>query len=198
MKNTHSQLLVIGNGPCGLSAAIHAAQTGLSVTLLSVLSESSKVIKPLQSLYPDISKLLKIIQTEDSLDKATCGRYLGVSINDQFTPLSSYPNSPDYGLHINRPIFDNDLLKKAKESGVKIIHNHARQLIIHNDRITGVILDSGEEINADYLLDASGLNRFLGRRLKLEEDIHSPEFIVTTGVSKDPTLDLNQNDFSYY
>ena len=65
-KQQKSQLLIIGDGPCGTSAAIYAAQAGINVTLLSPERKTTKTdFKPLQSLYPDIEKLLKLSEIKD-------------------------------------------------------------------------------------------------------------------------------------
>ncbi|MCM8534154.1 MAG: NAD(P)/FAD-dependent oxidoreductase [Lentisphaeraceae bacterium] len=198
-KQQKSQLLIIGDGPCGTSAAIYAAQADLDVTLLSPDTQTEKSHeKPLQSLYPDIEKLLGLISAKDALNSSKCGQYSGVSINDKFTPLSQYSDTADLGFHIDRNKFDNYLLTKANEAGVHIVNQRARHLIQVEERISAIILENGKTLNCDYIIDASGMNRFVGRRLELAEVNHSPELTVTTGVVEDANSTIDKNDFSFY
>ena len=189
----HSNLVIIGGGPAASAAALLALDSGLTPT---VIYPKKKQIdnKPFQSLYPDIIKLLKLIRCEGPLDASKCGRYSFISINGQKTPLSNYKEIPDVGYHINRYRFDQFLLEEVKKRGGNIIHGNAHHFIFDKaGRISGIFTDEGKEIATDFIIDASGVRRFSGKQLKLEEQYFSPEFIVTTGqVSISPVLQEEQ------
>lgn len=156
-------------------------------------------MKPLQSLYPDLTSLLKLIDCENILEESSRGKYYAININGKSTLLSAYPGIPDFGYHVDRFRFDSKLLDEAIRSGAKFFNNNVREIIKNeNGRIVGVNADDDREYYAKYVFDASGMARFAGKRLKFKEIYFTPEFIVSTGIVRPTGQKKNKEEFEFY
>lgn len=101
---------------------------------------------------------------KESLENPSCRRY---AVHEAL----SKPPLPSN--QINRFTFDVALRKVGVEKGVHLIEGRATDAVINSQgrhQVT-VKTESGEQIlEADWLIDASGRNRFLARRLNLHQD----------------------------
>jgi flavin-dependent dehydrogenase len=74
---------------------------------------------------------------------------------------------------LNRTVFDRDLRRFVDEAGVERVHGIARDIAIDGQKGHRLAIETTEgedvELIADWVIDASGRSRFLGRRLRLTE-----------------------------
>ncbi len=180
----HAQydVIVIGSGPAGLSAAITCVQNDLSVLLISNIINSNK-IRPAESVHPGILTILTSLKAESSIRQSTIGKYQGIRTSNIVTNLGSDENGIWFGYHINRTIFDETLLQSAIQQNVNTLDNVVSELVIDDNCVIGVITNSGSQILSKYVIDATGFKRFGGKKMKFRELFISPPLISWTGIS---------------
>lgn len=166
-------LVIIGGGPAGSSAALQAAEAGLRVCLLE--RDAFPRDRPGETLPPAVETLL----APKGIDLTRFPRHPGhwVSWNSplEFHPFGSDEKEGSWrGFHAWRADFDALLLEHARARGV-LIRQPIRALrpILEGTRVTGVLTSSGP-IHARFLLDAAGSRHWLARHLDLSICRHSP------------------------
>ncbi len=175
-------VLVIGGGPAGSSAATHLAQAGIDVTVLerSVFprNQVGESLIPHIWKFTDMTGVTEKIEQEGFLAKAG-----GITVwNDKIHQiLFSDFGYTRPGLHVERDIFDNILLEHAASCGANIINQVAvKKIDFSNNEWPQVFYtdkrgDSNEEgkIRCQYIIDASGHSSFLANQFKVRQTISS-------------------------
>ncbi|TFH93176.1 NAD(P)/FAD-dependent oxidoreductase [Vibrio ouci] len=176
MHKENTQVLVVGAGPSGstVSALLHAQN--IQVTVIEKAQFPRFSIG--ESLLPACMEVVEQAGMLDAVNAAGFqykdgaafrreGVYTQFNFTDKFTP------GPGTTFQVQRGSFDKVLADSAAEQGVEIRYQHEllemefvgeRSLLTVND-------ENGNpyQIEADYVLDASGFGRVLPRMLNLEE-----------------------------
>ncbi|WP_394126528.1 NAD(P)/FAD-dependent oxidoreductase [Vibrio hepatarius] len=176
MYKENTQVLVVGAGPSGstVSALLHAQN--IQVTVIEKAQFPRFSIG--ESLLPACMEVVEQAGMLDAVNAAGFqykdgaafrreGVYTQFNFTDKFTP------GPGTTFQVQRGSFDKVLADSAAEQGVEIRYQHEllemefvgeRSLLTVND-------ENGNpyQIEADYVLDASGFGRVLPRMLNLEE-----------------------------
>lgn len=165
----NSDVLVIGGGPAGTSAAITCARAGQSVILLEAESFPRHV--PGETLHPGVESLLRRLGAAAGLESANFLRHAGVWIDRSGTPefqaYGSDESGPWLGYQATRSEFDALLLEQARSCGVRILQPHrALRVLREEDRIAGAETTAGT-VHANFTVDASGTSAWLARQLSL-------------------------------
>lgn len=169
-------VIIIGGGPAGSSAAIHLRKAGINVAVFE------KEIFPRphvgESLVPFCFDLFSELGILDELKK-TAVRKPGVRfINKDGTNSTTYCfknilNGENHlSFHVLREKFDKQLLDKAKKDGAEIFENHkVSQVDLSNPYMAIVTIDNGEtkkEFSSRFLIDATGQDSFLAKKMGLK------------------------------
>jgi flavin-dependent dehydrogenase len=177
MKNTINNtfdVLVVGGGPAGTTAATVLAQHGRNVAILE--KEEFPRYHVGESMIPYTYFPLKRIGMIPKLQK-----YPFVKKNSvQFANINGKDSQPFYfAEHMNHPAaqtwqternqFDHMLLKNAKEKGVTVVQGVKADKILENqDRISGIHAigkdNQSFEYNATVIIDATGRNGLAAKR----------------------------------
>lgn len=176
-------VLIIGGGPAGSSAAIELAISGVSVVLLERATFPRNQVG--ESLIPHFWKFAdtlgvsKKIQQQGFISKAG-----GITVwNDKIRQISfakyGYQRP---GLHVERDIFDDLLLTHSQEVGAQVFcqvvvknvdfSNNDHPVVFYFDKRHGD--NKKGAIRCQYLIDASGHSTFLANTFNSRQSI-SPE-----------------------
>jgi flavin-dependent dehydrogenase len=176
MHKEFTQVLVVGAGPSGstVSALLHAQN--IKVTVIEKAQFPRFSIG--ESLLPACMEVVEQAGMLDAVNEAGFqykdgaafrrdGVYTQFNFTDKFTP------GPGTTYQVQRGSFDKVLADSASDQGVEIRYQHEllemefvgeRSLLTVNDQN-----GNPYQIEADYVLDASGFGRVLPRMLDLEE-----------------------------
>ncbi len=190
----HCDVLIIGGGPAGSSAATFLAQAGFKVVVLEKSTFPRNQVG--ESLIPHIWKFTDALGVSEKLkNEGFIAKSGGITAwNGKFSQIlfSDYGYTRP-GLHVERDIFDNLLLEHSKQNGAQVFHevtvkkvdfaNSQNPLVEFIDK-RGAENHYGE-IRCSYLIDASGHSSFLANQFESRETIsHEYNFLSLWGYFK--------------
>ncbi|NJM52362.1 MAG: FAD-dependent oxidoreductase [Blastocatellia bacterium] len=176
ISNSQSQILIVGAGPAGTSAAIRLAKKGFSVKLI----EREKFPRHKlcgEFISPECFVHFKELGVLDEMVSQNGERITetifyapnGKSVN---VP-SKWFSANETALGLSRAEMDFQLLQRAKQVGVEVLEEtQVVGLLTENGQIFGVKTKTNE-ILADLTIDATGRARVLGKLA--EKQIQSPK-----------------------
>ena len=202
-KSDKVDILVIGGGPAGSTAASMAAKSGLSVKIC----ERSKFPREHvgESLLPASIAILEELGLKEAISNAGFLPKYGATMvwGKDETPWSwRFSETNKRNIHsyqVSRPIFDEILLKRSAELGVLVEEESSVGKIMIDDSNRGavVINKNGQQYfqPAKFIVDASGQSALLARNLNLRQwDENFQNLAVYgyfTGAKKLPIPDEN-------
>ena len=176
-------VVVVGAGPAGSSAAIHCAQRGLRVALIE--GENFPRHRPGETLHPGVAPLLGRLGLGSAMEQAGFIRHSGIWITwgkeARFEAFGSDDGGPWRGYQAWRPGFDTMLLNRARELGVAVLQPcRALDLFIDKRRVRGVRTSRGE-LGSRFVIDATGNRHWLARQFGVRIVKHSRSLIARYG-----------------
>ena len=179
------KVVIIGAGPAGCAAAITLCQRGVRPILIE--REEFPRYRPGESLHPGVEPLLRQLGAWELVERADYLRHNGIWVEwdgpRRFVPFGSDADSSWSGFQATRSHFDSLLLQVARQYGTQFMQAAARCVLTNGDRICSIGTSDGE-IQADYVLDASGTARWLSRQLNLGCRFYSIPLIARYGYAK--------------
>lgn len=179
-----TDVIIVGAGPAGAAAAITARNAGLRVTMIE--REASPHRRPGEAVHPGIEPLLARLGVRDAVLAADFVRHDGHWVEwggdvRRFVPFGVDAGGPWRGFQMWRPAFDAIMIAGARRRGAALIRPCRRlEPIIENGRVTGVAT-SDAVIRARYVIDASGRQRWLARRLGIADERTGPSRLAWFG-----------------
>lgn len=182
-----TDVLIIGSGPAGCAAAATCLKEGLKVTMITEHRDHNLLDmaapEPLESIHPGVLSLLHKIGLAGTETRATKSTYDGIYSGGNYSALGHDADGPWLGLHLNRRIFNAQLLQRMKGMGVEIrFETKVDDLILEDKKVIGLKTPT-EELFAPYVIDASGKKAVAGKKLKFTSRFFSPPLACWTGVS---------------
>lgn len=172
MKNK-TDVIVVGGGPAGISAAVTIARAGKNVILIErgKFSGSKNVfggaiyVQPTNEIFPDFEKTAPLER------KTVSHKYL-MCTEDESTSViyhSSKKESNSYS--VVRAKFDRWMAKEAQKEGVVLVtETLVKELIVRENKVVGVSTEL-EEYFADIVILADGVNSLLAKQIGLRKEI---------------------------
>ncbi len=173
-------VLIIGGGPAGTTAAALLAQQGRNVVLLEKAHHPRFHIG--ESLLPLNMPLLDQLGVRAEVDKIGMLKYGADFISPYHNKTSTFDfadaldKSYPYSYQVRRSEFDHVLVKNAALRGANIFEGHRVIAVDFSDESNVVVsaqTDQGEirQWRARFLVDASGRDTFLADKFGIKEKI---------------------------
>lgn len=173
-----SEVIVIGGGPAGSTAATLLAQQGFSVTLLE--RERFPRFQIGESLLPYNNDLFARLGVTDQIAAGESfpkyGALFitgdgGTSFNFRFDKRLRDPYRRSF--QVKRSEFDHTLLKNAAKHGVDVREETPVVSVDLSDPNRAVVRTPSEELTARFVIDASGHGSVVGSRVGAREEVPS-------------------------
>ena len=173
-------VLVIGGGPAGSSAATHLAQAGIDVVLLERAvfprNQVGESLIPHIWKFTDMTGVSEKIEQECFLAKAGSITVWNGKIHQILFSDFGYTRP---GLHVERDIFDDILLKHAESCGAQVFNEVTVKKFDFSDSQWPKIFYTDKRghsnhestIRCQYVIDASGHSSFLANQFKVRQTI---------------------------
>lgn len=166
MKTLETEILIIGGGPSGSTAALYLAKTGYQITLVEKKKFPREVLCG-EFLSAEVTAALRELDLYREFMNLKPNRIKKFkAINNNGRELISEFNFEAYAM--KRSVFDNMLLNKAKEENINIVQ--PGEVLTVTKTSTGfsceIILSSNEtfHINSKFVIGAYGKQNILDKK----------------------------------
>lgn len=183
MSEERFDAIIVGGGPAGSTAAYVLAQQGLEVLLIERGNYAGSKNMSGGRLYAhSLEKLIPNFAEEAPVERRVVRERISMMTeNDAVTMSYHSPRLAETGSDsyvVMRGKFDRWLFDKAEEAGaIATAGIKVDQLIVENNRVTGVIC-GGEEMKADVIILADGVNSILAEKAGLRKRVQPSQVAV--------------------
>jgi geranylgeranyl reductase family protein len=164
---------IIGGGPAGSTVATLLARAGRRVVVFE--REKFPRFHIGESLLPFSMKAFRRMDLLDKFERAGFLRKYGGEFFSACcdTPIRFYfkdawRSQTEYSYQVTRSEFDKLLLDHARESGTEVREQTTVARVDFANEHVDLALASGENVQARYVIDASGRNSVLGNKFNLK------------------------------
>ncbi len=168
----NADVIIVGAGPAGSSAAIRLAQNGINAILIDRgMPVGSKNLSGGVLWGNDLAEIIPNWQEEAPLERYIINKKVGFLSHEDATVIDmhfdEWNNFPNAGWSLLRAPFDEWLAFKAQEAGASVLSGiNITELIEEDGKIVGV-KQGNEELRAPVVIIAEGANS----RLMLKHDL---------------------------
>ncbi|MBF6482245.1 FAD-dependent oxidoreductase, partial [Nocardia cyriacigeorgica] len=161
MTNSNTDVLIVGAGPAGLTAAVVLEQLGHHVVIVDSQSEGANTSRA-AVVHPRTLELLEPYGVTSALvARGLHTPTFTIRDRDQLliaVPFSDLPTAYPYTLMISQADTEKFLLKRLSELGGTVLRPATVTDIAQDADGVTAILDDGKQIRARYLIGADGMH----------------------------------------
>ena len=172
LKVMQRDIVIIGGGPAGASAAITAARAGLSVTLCEKAPYGRDKVCG-DGLTPRAIAALNDLRINHSVAHRIDGLRMIAGKKERELSWPSTTRFPNHGAVWPRQKFDTHLIDVAIASGADVRFNSEALPLLEDGRVVGVTV-GGENIRASLTILAAGAQGQAAKMLGAERDPNEP------------------------
>lgn len=184
MSDEKFDAIIVGGGLAGCSAAIVLARAGLAVLVIERgdfcgaknMTGGRLYGHSLEKIIPDFAKEAPVERriTKEKVSLMTEHSSLDVGFGSE--KLSSTNENSSYT--VLRATFDQWLASKAEEAGAEIIPGIlVDEVIVKDGKVIGVVA-TGDELYADVVILADGVNSLLAKDLGMKKELEPHQVAV--------------------
>ena len=176
--------IIVGGGLAGCSAAIVLARAGLDVLVIERGDECGQKNMTGGRLYGhSLEKIIPNFAEEAPIERKVTREKISImsegsclDIGFGSTKLSATPETASYT--VLRAKFDKWLAEKAVEAGAEIIPGiRVDKLMVEDGKVVGIDA-AGDEITADVVILADGVNSLLARDIGMKKELEPHQVAV--------------------
>ena len=176
--------IIVGGGLAGCSAAIVLARAGLEVLVIERGDECGQKNMTGGRLYGhSLEKIIPNFAEEAPIERKVTREKISImsessclDIGFGSTKLSATPETASYT--VLRAKFDRWLAEKAEEAGAEIIPGiRVDELMVEDGKVVGINA-AGDEITADVVILADGVNSLLARDIGMKKELEPHQVAV--------------------
>lgn len=180
-SDNKTEVIVVGGGPAGISAAITIARAGHEVVLIErgSFAGSKNVFggaiyaQPMREIFPDFER-------EAPIERLNVAHKYAILSDDESTVISyrhKDVENPSYS--VIRGKFDRWMAEQAKKEGVILVEETVvRELLIENEKVVGVKTEL-EEYFANIVILADGVNSLLAKQIGFRDTIEPKDVALS-------------------
>ncbi len=188
-------IIVVGGGPAGTTAARYAAQEGLSVLLLEKDRDIGVPVRCGEAVSDEGLRIFH--EPQKRWIKSTIKRLRLIPPSEKAIDL----NLQQIGYILDRRVFDYDLGEYASQAGAQIVTKaYVTGLIIKNDfvsGVTGIFMGQPFNIESKLVIAADGVESRVGRWAGLKTNIKMKD--MESAYQKTITgIEVDENRFDIY
>ena len=188
-------IIVVGGGPAGTTAARYAAQEGLSVLLLEKDRDIGVPVRCGEAVTDEGLRIFH--EPQERWIKSTIKRLRLIPPSEKAIDL----NLQQIGYILDRRVFDYDLGEYASQAGAQIVTKaYVTGLIIKNDfvsGVTGIFMGQPFNIESKLVIAADGVESRVGRWAGLKTNIKMKD--MESAYQKTITgIEVDENRFDIY
>ena len=188
-------IIVVGGGPAGTTAARYAAQEGLSVLLLEKDRDIGVPVRCGEAVTDEGLRIFH--EPQERWIKSTIKRLRLISPSEKAIDL----NLQQIGYILDRRVFDYDLGEFASQAGAQIVTKaYVTGLIIKNDfvsGVTGIFMGQPFNVESKLVIAADGVESRVGRWAGLKTNIKMKD--MESAYQKTISgIEVDENRFDIY
>lgn len=185
MKNK-TEVIVVGGGPAGISAAVTIARAGKKVVLIERGNYSGSknmfggaiYVQPTKEIFPNFEESAPIERKTVEHKYLMCTENKAVAVSY----VSKEEEHNDGSYSVIRAKFDRWMAQEAQKEGVVLVaETLVKELIIKENKVVGVRTEL-EEYFSDIVVIADGVNSLLAKQIGLRKEIKPKD--VALGVKE--------------
>ena len=189
-----TDVLIIGNGPAGLAAAITLRQHGVSVAVVHrpPVSTNFRVGESLAASARHSLMELRLWDEFLAAEHSPCSGNSSSWGDDRLFFYDFIQSSSGEGWYVNRAAFQSMLLEKAIAAGVRFIETKRAFRLIRENRLWEYT-DGHIRFTATTVIDASGRNSWLSRQLGITRLRRDHQIAVVSLLTSDDPVKNQQS-----
>jgi flavin-dependent dehydrogenase len=187
-------LLILGAGPAGCAAAIHARRAGLRVIVIEV--DRRERSAPGETLHPGVEPILDLLGVRDRMRAENFHRHRGIWVewdrSRRFEAYGEDEHGPWLGFQAERAKLNEILRSTLLALGAEFVNSSLPESVIVDRGVVRGVIANGTRHHAKWTVDATGRKTWLAGQLRLARVVASPPMFARFGWRNTQSVELDR------